>query len=41
VLLQAQVDKLMANNNNLQQVVDVQIEEGFKGNYKIATLKEH
>jgi hypothetical protein len=41
VLLQAQVDKLIVDSNNLQKVVDVQIEKGFKANYKIATLKEH
>ncbi len=31
----------MANNTNLYEVVDVQIEKGFKTNYKMATLKEH
>jgi hypothetical protein len=41
VLLQAQVENLTINGNNLQEVVDVQIEEGLKGSYKIATLKEH
>jgi heme oxygenase len=35
------MDKLMANNTNLYEVVDVQIEKGFKTNYKMATLKEH
>jgi hypothetical protein len=35
------VDKLIVDSNNLQKVVDVQIEKGFRANYKIATLKEH
>ncbi len=41
MLLQAQVDKLTVDSNNLQEVMDVQIEKGFRANYKIATLKEH
>jgi len=41
VLLQAQVDKLIVDSNNLQKVVDMQIEKRFRANYKIATLKEH
>ncbi len=40
MLLQAQVDKLLADSNNLQEVMDVQIEEGFRGYYKIATLEK-
>ncbi len=35
------MDKLKVDSNSLQEVVDVQIEEGLKGNYKIATLEEH
>lgn len=31
----------MAKNTNLREVVDVQIEKGFKTNYKMATLKKH
>jgi hypothetical protein len=35
------MDKLMAKNTNLREVVDVQIEKGFKTNYKMAVLKKH
>jgi RIO-like serine/threonine protein kinase len=31
----------MTNGNNLQKVVDIQIKEGLRRNYKIATLEEH
>ncbi len=41
VLLQAQIDKLMVDNNNLQGVVDVQIEESLHKSYKIGILEEH
>jgi hypothetical protein len=35
------VDKLVVDNKNLWEVVDVQIEEGFKASYKITILKKH
>jgi heme oxygenase len=35
------MDKLVAKNTNLWEVVDMQIEKGFRMNYKMTTLKEH
>jgi hypothetical protein len=31
----------MINNTNLQEVVNMQIEEGLRRSYKITTLEEH
>lgn len=40
MLVQAQMDKLMMDSNDLQEVIDIQIEEGFKRHYNITTLEE-
>ncbi len=40
-LLQAQVDKLMVDNKDLWEVIDMQIEEGLKRKYNITTTNEH
>ncbi len=41
MLVQAQMDKLMMDSNDLQEVIDIQIEEGFKRHYNITILEEN